>query len=480
MLARILTILVIGTLLTISVYSNETALDKYMQLPDDAYSYKHVSTISGAGYSTYVLELTSQTWLTPDDSSIYTWKHWLTICVPDEPKQVDTGMVFIDGGSNRPNPPTTTDAMTLILCTKTKTITADLSQIPNQPATFPSDWKHQKRTEDAVIAFTWSHFVNNTKEPYWLLRMPMTKAVVKAMDAIQDFTSSLNVPKIENFIVGGASKRGWTTWTTGIVDKRVIAIIPIVIPVLNMVENINTMYQVYGEWSFALDDYLDMNIMNYLNKPQFQEMADVIDPFSYLDRLTMPKYIICATGDEFFLPDSPRHFVNQLKGPTYLRMVPNAEHSLAPQDIDVAVAVGTWFSMILDKEPLPTYKYKLTYSNTTGKIEVWTGDVQPTAVTVWRARTLSHTKRDFRLLTCKSPDCIQPVIWWPENLKPVSDGYFVATQDAPKTGEWAGFVIELEYKQSDNPVDAKASLKFTTEVNIVPDVYPFPGCGQNC
>lgn len=45
-----------------------------------------------------------------------------------------------------------------------------------------------------------------------------------------------------------------------------------------------------------------MNIMASLNSPEFKALAAVVDPYSYIDRLTMPKYAICATGDEFFLP----------------------------------------------------------------------------------------------------------------------------------------------------------------------------------
>jgi len=97
------------------------------------------------------------------------------------------------------------------------------------------------RSEDAIIAYTWWHFLTqNISAPYWLLRMPMTKASVKAMDAIQALTSKMNhIPTITNFVVAGASKRGWTTWTTAVVDPRVSAIVPIVIPILNMVPNLN-------------------------------------------------------------------------------------------------------------------------------------------------------------------------------------------------------------------------------------------------
>jgi hypothetical protein len=55
----------------------------------------------------------------------------------------------------------------------------------------------------------------------------MTKAAVKAMDAVTEFTTPKG-GKITRYMVAGASKRGWTTWTTAAVDKRVFAAVPIV------------------------------------------------------------------------------------------------------------------------------------------------------------------------------------------------------------------------------------------------------------
>ena len=37
----------------------------------------------------------------------------------------------------------------------------------------------------------------------------------------------------------------------------------------------------------------------------------------------MPKYLIIATGDEFFIPDSTEHFIGQLEGETLMRNIPN-------------------------------------------------------------------------------------------------------------------------------------------------------------
>ena len=39
---------------------------------------------------------------------------------------------------------------------------------------------------------------------------------------------------VDEFTVTGASKRGWTTWTIGAVDKRVKAMAPLVLDCLNM------------------------------------------------------------------------------------------------------------------------------------------------------------------------------------------------------------------------------------------------------
>jgi PhoPQ-activated pathogenicity-related protein len=38
------------------------------------------------------------------------------------------------------------------------------------------------------------------------------------MDTITDLCEEMGVAKIEKFMVSGASKRGWTTWTT--VNKK--------------------------------------------------------------------------------------------------------------------------------------------------------------------------------------------------------------------------------------------------------------------
>jgi hypothetical protein len=57
---------------------------------------------------------------------------------------------------------------------------------------------------------------------------------------------------------------------------------------------------------------------------------------------------------------------------------------------------------------------------------------------------------------------------------PVGSGIYIAEMDAPEEG-WTGFLIELTYIYPDI-----RTLRVTSEVNIVPDIMPFPPCGNHC
>ena len=216
--------------------------------------------------------------------------------------------MYMTGGNNNPGPnggvPAASDEDMLVVsdvAMNTGTIGAALFQTPNQHIVFAADPIQKSREEDAVIAFTWQRFVQDPTRVEWPLRLPMTKGGVKAMDAIQLFMKQLDGTVLNKFVVAGASKRGWTTWTTAAVDSRVIAAIPIVMDLLNMQENLHHFWRAYGGWTFALKDYYALNFTTRLDDPNFPAMAKIIDPISYVKRFTMPKLVIDSTGDEFFM-----------------------------------------------------------------------------------------------------------------------------------------------------------------------------------
>jgi len=436
------------------------------------------TTIKGAATTTYILDLVSQTWLNDQNVRPSVWKHWLEVCVPDIFSGTRQSGIYVDGGGNSPNPPTNQDLNAAILAATTNSVVSRLPQIPNEPCYFASEGFNVRRSEDAIIAYTWEHFLqDSTHNASWLVRLPMVKAVVRAMDAIQDFLPKIGIPKPEKFIIAGASKRGWTTWLTPAVDTRVNGIVPMVMPILNMQNCINQMWRSLGLWTFAFKDYMDLDVMAFLNSPDFQLMADVIDPVVYMPYLEpIPKYMVFSTGDEFFLPDNARNFYNDIKGEFNLRMVPNTEHSLAPFDELVVNNIGTFFLYVINNQTIPNLTETIVYSNTTASITVKPSS-RPTQAKLWQATTLSASRRDFRFFTCGSINCFQPVIWFESDLTPNADGSYTASVSAPLAG-WTGFLIELSYQTNWNNGDNW--FQITSQVVMVPDIYPFPSCGQNC
>ena len=162
--------------------------------------------------------------------------------------------MWITGGNNDdadPVPKNSDEEMIAITvgAARMGVVSVYLGQVPNQHIVFSADAQKMKRSEDATIAFTWSQFVDDPTKTEWPLRLPMTKAAVKTMDAVTEFMKSESSPlkmNLEHFAIAGASKRGWTTWTTGAVDnERVIAIVPIVMDELNFVKNIHHHYRAY-------------------------------------------------------------------------------------------------------------------------------------------------------------------------------------------------------------------------------------------
>ena len=71
---------------------------------------------------------------------------------------------------------------------------------------FQDDPSQKPRGEDSQIAWTWKKFLENQTNPYILSRMPMTKASVRAMDAVTEIAAEKKVANLTRFLVAGASK----------------------------------------------------------------------------------------------------------------------------------------------------------------------------------------------------------------------------------------------------------------------------------
>jgi PhoPQ-activated pathogenicity-related protein len=280
----------------------------------------------------------------------------------------------------------------------------------------------------------------------------MTKAAVRAMDTVVSHCAGERVT-VDSFVVAGGSKRGWTTWTTAAVDRRVVAIAPLVIDLLNIVPSFQHHLAVYGYYAPAVADYEEAGLMDKFRTPEFRALMAIEEPFEYRDRLTLPKFMVNATGDQFFLPDSWQFYFRQLAGPAALRYVPNADHSL--RGTDAWFSVLAWYNAILTNAPMPRFTWDIDGD---GAIHVRASD-PPSSVTLWQAT--NPGSRDFRLSTIGAK-------WKGAPVEAQGDGEYVARVPRPFRG-FTAYMVEVTFP-SGVPV---APFKFTTGVKVVPDIEPF-------
>jgi len=428
----------------------ETALDRYVAKDDPSYSWSQVRTMPGDGVTTYVLEMTSQTWRSPDELSRTLWEHYLVVSVPKEVKH-NRALLMIGGGSNTNDMPDKPDERLEGIAKATGSVTALLRMVPNQPITIAGE--EEGRYEDDLIAYTWEQYLL-TGDEEWPARMPMTKSAVRAMDAIQSFCSGpvMGGKSIDRFVVTGGSKRGWTTWTTAAVDQRVEAIVPIVIDMLNVVPSFEHHWRVYGFWAPAVGDYERQGLMDWTATPEYSALMELVEPYSYRNRLTMPKLIINATGDQFFLPDSSQFYWDGLEGPKYLRYVPNGDHGL--RDTDAGDSLLAFYASILTGAPMPDYTWSFPDAET---IEVVSRTPVKQAL-LWQAH--NPAARDFRVETLGK-------VWVSSPVEDLGGGVYRARVPKPAQG-WSAFLIELEFEGPGG-----LPFKLSTPVRIVPDVLPF-------
>lgn len=429
----------------------QTALDVYVHAPDNHYQYKVVEKKRVADCNEFLVRMTSQQWRTPADVDHSIWEHWLRIYIPRQVSS-STGLLYILGGSiGDPRPKPDPDLATL--ATVTHTVTSELFDVPNEPLGFTGD-PFGPRDEDQIIAYTWRKFLD-TGDSSWPLRLPMTKAAIRAMDTVTAFAATKkggNHP-VEHFVVTGASKRGWTTWMTAAVDSRVVAIAPMVIDVLHVVPSFEHHYRTYGFWAPAVKSYYDEHLMDDLGGDGFDKLMSIEDPYSYRARLTMPKLIVNAAGDQFFLPDSSRFYFNEFPGENHLLYEANADHSLKGADVNRSIAA--FYQSIVEGGKRPEFNWTF---DPDGSIRVTT-DSAPLSVTLWQATNPLH--RDFRVEAIGKAYQSTP-------LSPISPGVYVAHLHPPEKG-WTASFVEVTFTGP-----GKYPFKFTTAVRVLPDTEPFP------
>lgn len=305
-------------------------LDRYLQTNDGAYKWELAEPIKTPvpNGKLFLLELTSQKW------HGYTWKHYLLVAVPAKAEYKDHALMYVTLGRIGQKPNKLTDfLMAAMLANQASMPIAVLYQVPNQPldirktAKNDGDW-----CEDDLIAESLLKAVE-TKDPTWAILLPMTKSVIKAMNAVQEFLKKEHSLDVKKFIVGGASKRGWTTWLVGASqDPRVAGLVPIIYNNLNLPAQMAYQIESWNDFSPRIREYTSRQLFRKGEKPSgFQaEIMQIIDPYTYRNRITVPKLLVHGANDPYWTTDATKWYWKDIQEPKFLLTIPNVGH----QDID--------------------------------------------------------------------------------------------------------------------------------------------------
>lgn len=440
----------------VSIQAHATALDDYLAVPDSQFNYVQVGSSFDWGTFTqaYTLKLTSQTWRSASEVQPAVWTHWMTVVVPRFGQTQDTALILINGGDHT-DPAPAVDSQFRGLAAGTRTVVVVLSAVPNQPLHFADETI--SRSEDQIIAYSWDKFLRGG-DSFWPVQLPMVKSVVRCMDAVQDFVFSAEGKVVNHFVLTGGSKRGWTSWLTAAVDSRVTAIAPIVSDLLNMRRSFSHHWAAYGFWAEVLDPYADLGIFDWFDTAEMDALLEIVDPYEYRDRLAIPKFIINAAGDDFFVMDSIQFYIDEIPGETFLRHVPNTDHYLTNAELEVFSCMAPFYDAFLKDQTRPRFDWSL---ESDGSIRVTAQDA-PKAVKLWQAS--NALTRDFRMVT------IGPS-WNSSVLSDQGGGIFVGRVPQPQQG-WTAFFVELIFAGRTLGTTVY-DYHFTTELRVVPESCPF-------
>lgn len=455
--------------------AGSTPLDKYVQAPDDTYKYSELGTYDEPGIHMVMLQMTSQTWLTAAEVDRPVWQHLMLII---EPETVATNTCILGLGSGNTDDITARKYDFFLneqvkewkkLAADTQSIVAIVYNVPNEPLTFTNDpgkpagawwWPGEaKRGQDDILAFSFWR-VLETQDPNWSVFMPMTKSAVRAMDTVQKVVTKTEV---KDFIVTGHSKRGLTSWLAAVVDPRVRAIAPQAIDMVNMPKANDHYRNIFGTWPGY--SYAHLNVYSRSNSPEGELLLNAIDPYKFLDRLTMPKLILNGANDQGFPPDSAQYYFPELKGENYIHYFHDAGHE--EYHVRKFAILTPWILAQIHGKETPTFSYYFTAATNPKDNKVYdivtiTTPRKPEQVLL---RTASSPDRNFRYGKDR-PAWSQALLEGGQQ----DDGSYKYTTHVPHLANaWTEYFVELKFP-SEFP--QAPQYTFCTEARVAPPATP--------
>jgi PhoPQ-activated pathogenicity-related protein len=409
-------------------------LEDYVQAADPSFNWKRCEQKPLKGATLTHLELVSQTW------QGQFWSHHLMVVRPDKVFHPGIALLFVTGGSYGAPDDKEAERFSMI-AQRAGAIAAFITKVPNQPL-------YDGRKEDALIAYSFVQYLQ-TGDSTWPLLFPMVKSAVRGMDTVQQFAKKEWGQDVKEFVISGASKRGWTTWLTAAADPRVKAIAPMVIDTLNFPAQLNWAAKMYGRQSEEIDDYVKAGLHLNQDDAKMTKLRSLVDPYSYRARYTMPKLLLLGTNDPYWVVDSLRHYWDDLTGPKLIFQTPNAGHDLGDGK-EAMNTLASYFQLIAEGQPLPEVTWTLRDGSTgTAGIDVHVNQ-SARRIRLWTANSADRDFRDDK--------------WTSRDLE-IRPGKAEATADISKPASgFTAFMAEVELLSPSG-----VPYKLSTRVQVTPD-----------
>ncbi len=394
-------------------------LFEYVARPEPQASWSLVEKSELGACDIFRLKLKSQVW------QGILWEHDLVLFRPKEGAVDDKMYLLNNGGTLKPSGL----PYGVMLANMMKTPVAMLLGIPNQPL-------FNGKREDDLIAETFVRYLE-TKDDSWPLLFPMVKSLVKAMDAVQEFSGKEWPKRIEKFVVGGASKRGWTTWLTAAADPRVMAITPMVIDVLNMPVQLKRQVECFGAPSEQIRPYTARGLIPIPDTPIATQLWKWVDPYTYREKFTLPKLVVLGNNDRYWAPDALNLYWDALPGPKWISYTPNAGHDLytrSPEGkkIDPMRAVQATAAFVryqVTGKSMPEVSWKHDDMGDQLRLAI-TASPAPKEVRFWRCAAATKDLREAR---------------WESRVVEVKDGHAEILEARPQKGV-VSFYADCSYE----------------------------------
>ncbi len=119
----------------------------------------------------------------------------------------------------------------------------------------------------------------------------------------------------------------------------------------------------------------------------------MMDPWTYRERLSIPKLIVNGTNDRYWVVDAAKNYYGDLIGPKNVLEIPNAGHDLDGGRDKVTATIAVLFRRVASGNTLPKLEWSFSEAGSGERTLTLTADSPAESGRLW---TATSNNNDFR------------------------------------------------------------------------------------